>query len=303
MCYHCSGFLGCNSCILPGDDPYAPHQLYVPTDIPHGYDYCLNYDCEVVDPNDWSVCTQCRGLRTITTYEFDDEGAEDGTATVYSVYNYLHPELGTCVPDCTCHEGYVNPPGAGTTCLCDEEYSQKADGLCYSCRHLVGQNCFACHSDDGGVSHVCDACENENYFLLADGSGCQGIIDHCDVDQPSGLVTDSNGFESCPRCEYGYFWEESTETCAGYCERCDEEIKGCKKCVDDSTCLDCVEGMFPSYDKSYCMRPIANCENHVSNYDVVDDEFWCSDCKEGYYLNDNGGCSDCSAISGCNKCD
>ena len=104
--------------------------MYEPTKLPTGDDYCLNYNCEKVDPDDWERCVECRGLRSVGSYEFDEEGVEGSVKAVNSIYNYLQPEIGKCVHDCDCFEGYRNPdnPSDGD-CACGHGYAHADDDL------------------------------------------------------------------------------------------------------------------------------------------------------------------------------
>ena len=96
------------------------------------------------------------------------------------MYNFLHPELGKCVPNCSIYDGYKNP-SSGSTCECEVGYSLDSDNHCQSCWQLVSYNCFACSSIDNGVTHTCDVCDDENWIFTPDNSDCQPKILNCNV--------------------------------------------------------------------------------------------------------------------------
>ena len=138
-----------------------------------------------------------------------------------------------------------------------------------------------------------------------DGQTCQYKMVGCSAsiyDQPfraqppyDEMTVDANGWYVCDNCQAGFFWRESDEDEQGDCVLCEEEISGCFRCENSDHCQQCLEGFYPSLDRTSCIPPIQHCTTDPSNYRTTPGAPRCISCQRGFYPVEDR-CDPCSDI-------
>lgn len=106
---------------------------------------------------------------------------------------------------------------------------------------------------------------------------------------------DSFGWYVCDSCQPGFFWQEGTANEQGNCILCEEKIEGCYRCDNEEYCQQCLEGYYPSLDKTECIPPIEHCITDPSNYRNIEGAPWCILCQAGFYPVEDR-CEPCESI-------
>ncbi|CAG9329813.1 unnamed protein product [Blepharisma stoltei] len=150
-------------------------------------------------------------------------------------------------------------------------YSHTEEGLC----ECSAKDCTTCNTDDGSI---CDTCIDNHY---GDCVACSTKIPNCD--------TCIGGI--CTKCSPGYYLYNSQ------CHLCTDFDVNCITCIDnDHFCDSCKPGFLPSFE-GLCVESSKQTCKIEGMYGV------CFKCLSGYYLNNQGTCSSCGAISvGCSTC-
>lgn len=229
-----------------------------------------------------------------------------------------------CAPCPTEHCSMCSGGGSDGCVLCDAGYTLTSAGACAPCPSDCAEcdpagGCYRCApgfwlGQDGGCTQCdagCDFCLSSTEcgqcsagFALNTSGACVACPSGCDVCTEDGAT--------CTSCAASTSYNASTGACESYPDISDLVCSGYRDA--SGACQECPKGTAEN-----CGVCGANgCTSCAPGYGLVNGECKvcphqqdgclectttaCTRCGEAQYVNDQGGCSDCSEFSGANTC-